>query len=293
MSIVNAIPAVWAANILRALNTLLVYGGPDVINRDYEGDIAQSGDTVRITTLGDVTVKSYTRDADIEPPEALTDAQLTLTIDQQDYFNFAVDDIDKRQAIPGLMDEAARRAAYGMRKKIDGFIASHFTDIALANFIGSDAAPTTGFSANSKKAYNELVVLKKLLDITDTPEEGRFVVVPPWFELYLEQDDRVISFGTPANRSQLEEQYKAGDNGIIGRAAGFNVYRSNNVPNTGGKKWKLIAGHSSAWSFALQLVETVAFRPERRFADALKGLQVYGSKVVRPVNLACLVASDE
>jgi hypothetical protein len=292
MSIVNAIPAVWAANILRALNTLLVYGGPDVINTDYEGDIAQSGDTVRITTLGDVTVQKYTRDADINPPEALTDAQLTLTIDQQDYFNFAVDDIDKRQAIPGLMDEAARRAAYGMRKTIDSFIASHYTDISLTNFRGTDAAPKTGFSANSKLAYNELVVLKKLLDETDTPEDGRFVVIPPWFELYLEQDDRVISFGTAATLQQMQEQYKAGDNGIIGRAAGFNVYRSNNVPNTGGAKWKLIAGHNSGWSFANQLVETVAFRPERRFADALKGLQVYGSKLVRPANMACLVATD-
>lgn len=293
MSVINAIPAVWAARILQALNTLLVYGGPEVINRDYEGEIAQAGDTVRITTLADIVVKKYTRDADIESPEALTDAQLTLAIDQQDYFNAAIDDIDKRQALPNLMDEAARRAAYGMRKTIDSFVASHFTDIALANFRGTDASPKTGFSANEKLAYNELVVLKKILDETDTPEEGRFVVVPPWFELYLQEDLRFTGYGTQANRTQLEQGTTAGDNGIIGRAAGFNVYRSNNVPNTGGKKWKLIAGHNSAWSFAMQLVETVAFRPERRFADALKGLQVYGSKVTRPANMACMVASDE
>ena len=84
----------------------------------------------------------------------------------------------------------------------------------------------------------------------------------------------------------------AGENGLIGRAAGFDVYRSNQVPNVAGVKHKVIAGHRSAWSRAQQLLETEAYRPERRFADALKGLHVYGAKVVRPDNLACLVASD-
>ena len=75
-------------------------------------------------------------------------------------------------------------------------------------------------------------------------------------------------------------------------AAGFDVYRSNQVPNTSSAKYKIIAGHRSAWSRAQQILETEAYRPERRFADALKGLHVYGAKVVRPYNLACLVASD-
>jgi hypothetical protein len=292
MSIVNAVPQVWAADILRALDTLLVYGNPAIINSDYEGDIAQVGDTVRIITLGDVTVKDYTKDADIDPPETLSDADLTLTIDQQKYFNFQVDDIDKRQAIAGLREEAARRAAYGLRKAMDSFISSHYTDIDAGNFVGTDGAPITGFSANSKLAYNQLVKLKTALDQTDTPEDGRFVVVPPWYEGYLETDDRVISFGTAQNLAAMQDGSQADDNGLIGRAAGFNVYRSNQVPNVGGVQWKIIAGHPSAWSRAQQLLETEAYRPERRFADALKGLHVYGAKVVRPSNLAVQVASD-
>lgn len=293
MSIVNAIPSVWAASILRALETILVYGGPAIMNTDYEGEISQVGDSVRITMLGDVIVRDYNRNADIEAPEALTDAQLTLLIDQAKYFNFAIDDIDKRQSIPGLRDEAALRAAYGLRKAADSFYASHYTDIDLANFRGSDVSPKTGFSANSKLAYNELVQIKKVLDEADTPEEDRFAVIPPWYEAYLETDDRAISFGTQANRQQMENQLQASTNGLIGRAAGFALYRSNEVPNVSGKKWKVIAGHKSAWGRADQLLETEAYRPERRFADALKGLHVYGAKVVRPSNLACLVASDE
>lgn len=292
MSISNFIPSVWAADILRALDTLLVYGNPAIINTDYEGDIAQAGDTVKITTLGDVTVSDYTKDSDIAAPETLTDAQLTLLIDQQKYFNFQVDDVDKRQALPGLREEAGRRAGYGLRKAMDSHIAGKYVDIAAGQFIGSDGSPTTGFSGTSTKAYDQLVDLSTKLNSTDTPEDGRFVVIPPWYEGYLQKDQRFTGYGTAANRATLENGMTAGENGLIGRAAGFDVYRSNQVPNISSAKYKIIAGHRSAWSRAQQLLETEAYRPERRFADALKGLHVYGAKVIRPSNLACLVASD-
>lgn len=292
MSIANFIPSVWAADILRALDTLLVFANPAIINTDYEGAISQYGDTVRISMVGDVQVKDYIANADIDPPEQLTDAQLQLLIDQAKYFNFSVDDVDARQMNAALRQEAAMRAAYGLRKAMDSFVSSHYTDIAPGNFLGSDGAPITGFSADSKKAFNQIAKLGTRLNETDTPEDGRWVVVPPWYEEYLFLDDRAISFGTPQNRSLMTEGTKAGDNGLIGRAAGFDVYRSNQVPNVVGAKHKIIAGHRSAWSRAQQILQTEAYRPERRFADALKGLHVYGGKVVRPSNLACQVASD-
>lgn len=292
MSIVNFVPSVWAADILRALDTLLVYGNPAIINTDYEGEIAQAGDTVKITMLGDVSVFDYTKDSDMQAPETLTDAALSLLIDQQKAFNFQVDDIDKRQALGGLREEAGRRAGYGLRKAMDSFIAGKYVDISAGQFIGSDASPVNGFNALSTKAYDQLVDLNTRLNQTDTPEDGRWVVIPPWYEGYLEKDLRFTGYGTAANRAQLENGMTAGENGLIGRAAGFDVYRSNQVPNVAGVKHKVIAGHRSAWSRAQQLLETEAYRPERRFADALKGLHVYGAKVVRPDNLACLVASD-
>lgn len=292
MSIANFIPTVWAGQILRALDTLLVYANPAIINTDYEGEISAAGDSVRITTLGDVTVSDYTRDTDISAPQALTDAQLTLVIDQQKYFNFAVDDIDQRQANPGLREEAARRAAYGLRKAMDSFVAGLYTDIDTGNFVGTEGSPTTGFSATNTLAVDKLVALGVLLDVSDTPEDGRFAVIPPWFAAYVVKDPRFSSYGTAQNRAVIERGLPAGANGVIGEAAGFTLYKSNQVPNTASAKYKIIAGHRSAWSRAQQLLETEAYRPERRFADALKGLHVYGAKVVRPSNLACLVASD-
>lgn len=292
MSIANFVPSVMATDILRALDTLLVYASPSIINTDYEGDISNVGDSVRINMLGDVTVKDYTKGNAIDAPEDLTDAQLTLYIDQAKYFNFAVNDIDKWQAQPGLREEAARRAAYGLRKALDSFVAAQYTDIDTGNFVGSTGSAITGFSGDSKKAYKQLTLLKQKLDDTDTPEDGRFVVVPTWYEGYLLNDDRVISYGTAGNVSRMQEGFKAADNGLIGRAAGFDVYRSTQVPNTSSTEYKVIAGHRSAWSRATQILETEAYRPEAHFSDAVKALHTYGAKVVRPSNLACLVATD-
>lgn len=292
MSINNFQPTVWAADILKATKTALVYAGSDVISSDYEGDIAQAGDTVKINMLGDVTVGNYVKDVDMAAPQSLSDGSLSLVIDQQKYFNFVIDDIDKRQANASLMDEATDRAGYAVAAVADQFTAGMYTDIDPANWIGNDTTPITGFSATSTKAYDQLVDVGTKLNNNDTPFEGRWVVVPPWYAGYLQKDLRFTGYGTGPNRTQLENGVVAGPNGIIGRAAGFNVYMSNNVPNVAGAKYKIIAGHKFAWTFANQITETEAYRPERRFGDALKGLQVFGAKVIRPSNLAVLDATD-
>ena len=120
-----------------------------------------------------------------------------------------------------------------------------------------------------------------MLDENDIPPTGRWVVVPPWYEGLMLKDDRFVKSGVmPAELRLL--------NGVIGMAAGFAVLKSNNVPNTGGNKYKVIAGHPIAWSFADQASKVEAYRPERRFADAMKGLHLYGAKVTRPSALAVL-----
>lgn len=292
MSITNAIPVVWAAEILQALETLLVYGSPGIINTRYEGEIANAGDSVRITTLGDVTIKDYTRNANMDAPEELTDAALTLVIDKQKYFNFQVDDIDRAQMLPDLRAEAVRRATYGLRKAMDSYISGKYVDAATANAIGDDTTPITGFSGTNTKAHDQLVDLGTKLDTTDTPEDGRWAVLPPWYVGYLEKDPRYTSFGTAPNRQTLEEGLAPNPNGLVGRSAGFWIYKSNQVPNTALAKYKVIAGHPDAWSRAQQILKTVPYQPELRFADALKGLHVYGAKVIRPNQLAVLTASD-
>jgi len=308
VSLENFIPTVWAGSILRALDTALVYAQPAIINRDYAGEITAAGDSVRINQVGDITVSSYSKNADIAAPEALTDAQLVLKIDQAKVFNFAVDDVDQLQQKPKVMAEASRRAAYSLRKVIDGYIASLYTDISTTNQIGSDASPITGtWLTAGMMAYDRLVDLAVLLDNQDVPEDGRFVVVPPWFEAYLLKDSRFVGFGTVAQDNRLTTGALGGTNTgnpagqpndgggtamrPVGRAAGFDVYKSNNVPNTAGIKYKIIAGHNMAWSFVPQISKVEAFRPERRFSDALKGLVVYGAKTVRPNCLALLTGN--
>src|SRR5690349_11635768 len=122
MSLDNFNPEIWAAELNRAYERSLVYANPAVINRDYEGDIQAAGDTVRINSVGDPTIGDYTKNTDMSAVETLTDAQATLLIDQQKYFNFAVDDIDAAQQKPKVMAEAMGRAGFGLRSSVDTYI---------------------------------------------------------------------------------------------------------------------------------------------------------------------------
>jgi hypothetical protein len=123
MAITNFQPEIWAAQLLSVLEKSLVYAGPSVVNRDYEGEIANAGDTVHITSIGDPTISTYTKDTDITV-QVLTDADRALLIDQQKYFAFEVDDIDLRQVKNGggLMSEAAQRAGFGLADVTDQFL---------------------------------------------------------------------------------------------------------------------------------------------------------------------------
>lgn len=283
MAINNFIPTVWSARLLQNLQKTLVYGQAAVINRDYEGEIRSYGDTVKINNIGRISVGDYTKNTDMDDPETLTDETRTLVIDQAKYFNFQVDDVDKIQQNPKLMDEAMREAAYALRNAADQFIASHYTD--AYHQIGNDATPV---EPTKNDAYEYLVDLSVKLDEADIPEQGRFVIVPPWYEGLMLKDDRFVKTGSLPAEDRLV-------NGVIGRAAGFLVLKSNNVPKVAAgqgvvENYKIIAGHNIAWSFAEQVNQVEAYRPEKRFADAVKGLHLYGAKVIKSEALAVLSA---
>jgi N4-gp56 family major capsid protein len=275
------IPQIWSARLLENLRKILVYAQPGVINRDYEGEIREKGDTVKIHSIGAVTVDNYVKNQDMAVAQTLNDAETLLRITQQKYFHFQVDDVDKIQQHPKMMDAAMREAAYALRNVADQYIAGLYTDVATGNVIGNDQNPIIPAKTN---AYEYLVDLSVVLDDNDVPEVGRWVIVPPWFEGLMLKDDRFVKSGTEGGEQRLL-------NGLIGRAAGFDVLKSNNVPNTNGALYKIIAGHSIAWSYAEQVNQVEAYRPERRFADAVKGLHLYGGKTVRPTALAVLTAS--
>lgn len=291
MGVGGFIATIWSARLLGNLEKSLVYGQPNVINREYEGEIKGKGSTLKITSIGDITIGDYTKDTDIADPEALDDAQSVLSITQSKYFNFAVDDVDKAQTSPALMNGAMQRSAYGLANVADQFIASQmYSNVATANKIGSNATaivPTTT-PDTGKMAYDYLLQLGTVLSEADVPKQGRWVVCPPWFIERLAGDKRFSDASASGSTDALM-------NGLVKRAAGFDVLESNNVPKnagTGGEAAKtqtqVIAGHPMATTFADSTNRVEAYRPEKRFADAVKGLHVYGCKVTRPNALALL-----
>ncbi len=280
MALENFIPTIWSARLLDNLQKALVYGQVPVVNRDWEGEIRDVGDTVRINAIGAVTVADYTKNNDINAPEALQDASLVLRIEQGKYFNFAVDDVDRTQQKPKVMDAAMREAAYALRDAADQYIASKMVAEAGVT-VGSDASPNVLDTA--AKAYELLVTIGVELDEQNVPRDGRWVVVPPWvYGLFL-KDDRFVKAGTSRSDEVLA-------NGEVGRAAGFTILESNNVP-VSGSNYRILAGTSQATAYAEQILKVEAYRPERRFADAVKGLHVYGAKVVRPQALCLAICS--
>lgn len=275
------IPTVWAARLLTALNDSLIYGQANVSNRDYEGEVREAGNTVKIASVGEVNVGNYTRNEDIGDPQTLSDSDQTLLIDQSKFFNFFVDSVDRAQQNVSVLDEAMRRSAWGLRDVADTYIAGLMAaGVAAGNVIGSAATPKV---PTKDDAYEYLVDLSVVLDESNTPSEGRFVVVPAWFHGLLLKDERFVRSGTYRGDGRLA-------NGEVGDAAGFRILKSNKVPNTAGAAYRIIAGHPLATTYVEQVLDLKTYQPEKRFGDGVKGLHVYGAKVLRPANLACLIA---
>jgi len=268
-------PEVWSAELLVALEKALVYAAPGVVNRSYEGEISQYGDTVHITSLADPTIGTYSAHTDIAIEE-ITDADLTLLIDQAKYFAFTVDDIEKRQARGDVLSEQARRAAYKLRDVADQYVASVMAaGVAAGNVIAEQTLATAA------AAYDLLVDLGVTLDENDVPTESRFVVITPKFHGLLLKDDRFVSAGDAQGASVRA-------NGLVGEAAGFSIRKSNNAPaGPGVGAGKLIlAGSDIATTYAEQIANTESARKEKGFGDIVKGLHLYGTKIVRPTALA-------
>lgn len=279
MAITNFVPEIWSAALLKALRDRLTYAQAGVINRNYEGEIARAGDTVHITNFVDPAVRSYTKNGTITW-DLLTDAQQSLVVDQADYFAFKVDDIDRRQALPGFVEEATVGAAYNLAAEADDYVAGLMkAGAASGNQLGATVLTTP------EEAYAMLVELRTVLTRSNTPDEGRFAVVPPEVYALLLQDDRFIRADASGTSAGLR-------NGQAGRAAGFDVIESNRVPETdvegppADTTYTVIAGHSMATTYAEQIVETEALRLENTFGDGVRGLHLYGAKVIRPAQLA-------
>jgi hypothetical protein len=278
MSLATFIPEIWSKLLLASLKKSLVYAAPGVVNRDYEGEIAEQGDTVTINSISRPTIGTYTKGSTTIVPEQLTSAQRKLLVDQAKYFAFEVDDVDRRQAAGNVIPEAIVEAAYGLRDVADQYVVGLYTGVDAANAIGTVSITTADL------AVINLVALKVRLDNASVPSEGRWVVIPPWYHGLLLRDDRFVRADAAGTTEALR-------NGMVGRAFGFDVKISNNAPNVTGDDWLVLAGYPGAISFAEQINKVEAYRPEDSFSDAVKGLHLYGAKLIRPAGIATLVAS--
>lgn len=276
MALDNFTPEIWSARLLVNLHNNLVYGSPAVTNRDYQGEISRYGDTVRINAIGGVNVSDYAKNTDFsEARQVLASAQQALVIDQAKMFNFEIDDIDDAQNNPKVMSAAMREAAFALGNVADQHLSARIAaalpvgPTASGNYLGDRDGTTAG-----ETVFESLVDMARVLDENNAPPEGRWAVLSPLVFADIVKDARFTSFGTEANRGTIASR-------AVGTVAGFNILISNQVPQDGTDD-VVLGGSNMATTFAEQISSVEAYRPEDRFTDALKGLHLYGSKVIRP-----------
>lgn len=270
-----------------------------ITNNKFEGDIKDVGDKVIIRTIADVEIHEYVKGKvlEIQNPES---PPIELLIDKAHYFNVAIDDIDKYQTDLKLMESWSKDATNQMRNHIDrGVLANVYSDAHALNSGSTAGKVSGGFNIGAAGAavqvtandvLDYIVDLGTILDEHDIPQEGRWIVAPAWFTNLVKKSD-------------LQDASLAGDgtsilrNGRIGMIDRFEIFMSNNVHNalgTGGQGaircWDIIAGHKSAITFANQIVKVENLKSERTFAQLVRGLNVYGYKVVVPEALCHLYA---
>jgi len=219
------------------------------------------GQTVHISGIGDITIGTYTG-ADIVM-QALSDAGITMKIAYADYFDFWVNDVDALQANANLMNAASKKASYKMKDKSDGRI--YDAMVAAAALVG----PTEG-TLDVTAAISNVAEMDLLLKEAEIPPEERWITIPHWM-------------GTKLLLAGLyhAQDLKGNINGFISKVLGPDMYESGNNAAT-----VILAGAYGAVAYAEQIIKTKAFEPEKRFGDALKGLHVYGVKVVKANELA-------
>jgi hypothetical protein len=284
MSVLAFKPEIWSKVILAALQKNLVFGGPGIVNNDYEGEISGPGNVVHITQFGDPVITTYTPNSTLTY-QALNDAGLDMNIDQAFSFSFSVDDVDRRQAAGDMQSYLEERASYKLADNADQYIASLYTGVSAQNMVGSSGSPVTPalYASSTPADFYQKVLLPLKVQLTEAniPMQGRYVVVPPWAEALLEQTQAFIAITDM--QGQPSEVFTTG---MIGRAAGFDIYVSNNAINYSGSNWIVQAGHPMALTYAEQIVQTEALRLQTTFADGVRGLHVFGAKLVRPDAIA-------
>jgi uncharacterized protein YmfQ (DUF2313 family) len=268
MSVQNFFPEIWAAGILKERDKAFI--AAKHCTTEYEGQIKSHGDRVKILTVAPVSSYAYTRNSAINAPEQLNDADLYLDIDQAKYINIGIDDVDQVQANENLMTEAKRQIGLKMADDVDQDIFGLYAQAGLT------IVKTAITSAN---------ILGVLAEAAKAMQEAN---VPDGMTKYLEVSPDVYQKMVIA---KITKDYGNSDTlqtGMVAKQYGFEIYVSNNVVKSGANRSYCLIRTKQAIAYASQITKTEAYRPPLAFQDAVKALQVWGRKVIRPKELICL-----
>jgi hypothetical protein len=285
------LPSIYSKKVLNFFRKASVVEA--ITNTDYSGEISAYGDSVKIIKEPVISVYDYTRGSDTTQTK-LTDQEVSLVVDSAKAFKFIVDDIESNMSHVNFKEVATSSAAYALRDSFDSsVIASMFSGVSSSapdHVIGADAAAGTGGVAETTAsvdllgsdgtgvdALDLMARMAKLLDEQNIPEEGRWFVAPPSFYEELSQSgSKLLSVDFNAGQGSIR-------NGLVssGKLRGFSMYKSNNIAATSTATGKCLAGHISSTATAQTIISTEVLRDPSSFGDIVRGLHVYGAKVLR------------
>ena len=296
----NFIPEIWSGKLIENFYDATVLAA--IANTDYEGEIRSMGDTVNIRTTPEITIKDYVKGQSIQV-ENPDKPKIQLVIDKGEYFACVEDDVDRIQSDIAMMDQWSKDASERMKIKIDQrVLVDMLPDISALNKgatagrisqnfnLGTAASPlsvTKDGASSTTSVIDLLVDMGTVLDEANAPESDRWVVIPA----------RMAGL---IKKSELKDASLSGDstsilrNGRLGMIDRFTVYVSHNLNVTGtgsSAEFDVLAGHKMGFTFASQMTEMETLRSETTFGDIIRGLQVYGYKVVKPEALATAVVT--
>ncbi len=268
MAITNFIPTVWSETLHEALDQQ--YIAVKNCNRDFDGDIKDMGSKVKICGVGAVNVFEYTKNTDMGSAQTLSDTSAEIEINRAYAFNFQIDDIDRAQSNPKLMKAAMKVAAAALANEADSHVFSLY---------GDAANNVTNTSADATNIIDSIISAREILYTNNVGDNS---------EIVLEVSPKIASLILKAKLNLSNDiRDSALNGGLLGNVAGCKIYVSNNIANVDSVH-KCFMRTKRAIAFAEQLSEIHAYRPETRFADAVKGLHLYGTKVVYPEEFVVL-----
>ena len=279
----NFSPIIYSQKVQKFFRTASVVEA--ITNTDYAGEIENFDDTVNIIKEPTVSVQAYTRGAAVNP-QNIQDDQLQLVVDQANAFAFKVDDIEERHSHINFESVATSSGAYALKNEYDkNVIAAMFAGPSASSpdhVIGSDGSGVdVGFGTSEIDPVDLISKHARLLNKQDVPEENRWFLGSPEFMEQLGQTSSKLMDDTTGNAAPLR-------NGKVysGKIMNMEIYMTNNfAASSSANYYKVLSGHMSSTATANHIAKIEVIRDTDSFSDVVRGLHVFGRKVLRDVAL--------